>query len=122
MPVSRLSVWEVTEYFTSGQVPGPLGTAHRMTAPYQAFTCADGYITIGAANDRNFAKLARVLGHHEWITDARFAADHQRVAHRDELAALIEDVTAQRAARVLDRASSKRPACRADRSSITRMH
>jgi crotonobetainyl-CoA:carnitine CoA-transferase CaiB-like acyl-CoA transferase len=88
-----LSVWEVTDYFSSGQVPGPLGSAHRMTAPYQAFKCADGYITIGAANDRNFAKLARVLGHHEWIGDARFVADHQRVAHRDELAALIEAVT-----------------------------
>jgi crotonobetainyl-CoA:carnitine CoA-transferase CaiB-like acyl-CoA transferase len=88
-----LSVWEVTDYFSSGQVPGPLGSAHRMTAPYQAFKCADGYITIGAANDRNFVKLARLLGHHEWITDVRFSADHQRVAHRDELAALIEAVT-----------------------------
>ncbi|HUQ89117.1 MAG TPA: CoA transferase [Vicinamibacterales bacterium] len=90
-----LSVWEVTDYFASGQVPGPLGSAHRMTAPYQAFRCADGYITIGAANDRNFAKLARILGHHEWITDARFAADHQRVAHRNELAKMIEVVTAK---------------------------
>lgn len=88
-----LSVWEVTDYFSSGQVPGPLGSAHRMTAPYQAFKCADGYITIGAANDRNFAKLARLLGHHEWLADSRFSADHQRVAHRDELAALIESVT-----------------------------
>jgi len=88
-----LSVWEVTDYFSSGQVPGPLGSAHRMTAPYQAFKCADGYITIGAANDRNFAKLARVLGRHDWLADARFVADHQRVAHREELAALIEAVT-----------------------------
>ena len=90
-----LSVWEVTDYFTSGQVPGPLGTAHRLTAPYQAFKCADRYITIGAANDRNFAKLARVLGHPEWINDARFSADHQRVANRHELAAMIEAVTEQ---------------------------
>jgi formyl-CoA transferase len=88
-----LSVWEVTEYFTTGQVPGPLGSAHRMSAPYQAFRCADGYITIGAANDRNFAKLARVLGRHEWITDPRFTADHLRVQHREELAALIDSVT-----------------------------
>ena len=88
-----LSVWEVTDYFSSGQVPGPLGSAHRMTAPYQAFKCADGYITIGAANDRNFAKLARLLGQHHWLNDPRFTADHQRVAHRDELAALIESLT-----------------------------
>jgi crotonobetainyl-CoA:carnitine CoA-transferase CaiB-like acyl-CoA transferase len=85
-----LSVWEVTDYFSTGQVPGPLGSAHRMTAPYQAFKCSDGYITIGAANDRNFTKLARILGHHEWLVDPRFSADHQRVAHREQLAALIE--------------------------------
>jgi formyl-CoA transferase len=90
-----LSVWEATDYFTSGQVPGPLGSAHRMTAPYQAFRCSDGYVTIGAANDRNFAKLARVLGHPEWISDARFTADHLRVEHRAELAALIDEVTAR---------------------------
>ena len=66
-----------------------------MSAPYQAFRCSDGYVTIGAANDRNFTKLARVLGHPEWITDARFAADHLRVQHRDELASMINEVTAQ---------------------------
>ena len=88
-----LSVWEVTEYFSTGQVPGPLGSAHRMTAPYQAFKCTDGYITIGAANDRNFTKLARLLGHPEWLVDARFSADHQRVAHRETLAAVIEAET-----------------------------
>ena len=98
-----LSVWEVTDYLSSGQVPGPLGSAHRMTAPYQAFKCADGYVTIGAANDRNFAKLARVLGHHEWLADPRFVADHQRVAHRDELAALIEAGHRTAAAEPLDR-------------------
>ncbi len=82
-----LSAWEVAVFGTTGEVPAPLGSAHRLTAPYQAFRCADGYITIGAANDRNFAKVARVLGHHEWLTDARFTGNHQRIAHREELAA-----------------------------------
>jgi formyl-CoA transferase len=88
-----LSVWEATHYFTTGQVPGPIGSAHRLTAPYQAFHCADGYITIGGANDRNFTKIARVLGHHEWITDERFSTNHDRVQHQGELAALIDAVT-----------------------------
>ena len=90
-----LSVWEVTDYFSSGQVPGPLGSAHRMTAPYQAFRCQDGYVTIGAANDRNFTRLARVLGHPEWVNDSRFTADHLRVQHREVLASLINEVTAR---------------------------
>ena len=88
-----LSVWEATHYFTTGQVPGPIGSAHRLTAPYQAFRCADGYITIGGANDRNFTKIARVLGHPEWLTDERFATNHERVQNQADLAALIEAVT-----------------------------
>lgn len=85
-----LSVWEATHYFTTGQVPGPIGSAHRLSAPYQAFRCADGYITIGGANDRNFAKIARVLGHPEWTSDDRFATNDRRIQHRDALAALVE--------------------------------
>ena len=84
-----LSVWEATEYFSGGD-PRPLGSAHRMSAPYQAFRCADGHITIGAANDRVFAKLTTLLGHAEWLTDIRFATDADRVANRAALADLIE--------------------------------
>ena len=89
-----LSVWEAAEYFGGRGVPGPLGSAHRMSAPYQAFRCADGFITVGAANQRTFEKLASLLGHAEWVTDARFASDGARVRHRDELAGLIDAVTA----------------------------
>ncbi|MBM3945313.1 MAG: CoA transferase, partial [SAR202 cluster bacterium] len=44
------TVWESATYFATGQTPGPVGSAHRMTAPYQAFRTSDGYINIGAAN------------------------------------------------------------------------
>ena len=91
-----LSVWEATELFSTGKVPGPLGSAHRMSAPYQAIRCADGYITLGAANDRIFGRLARLLGHPEWLEDERFAVDGVRVANRESLAAAIEAVTAGR--------------------------
>jgi crotonobetainyl-CoA:carnitine CoA-transferase CaiB-like acyl-CoA transferase len=89
-----LSVWEATEYFSGRGVPGPLGSAHRMSAPYQAFRCADGFITVGAANQRTFEKLAALLGHPEWTSDPRFATDDARVTHREALAALIDGVTA----------------------------
>ena len=89
-----LSVWEAAEYF-SGRMPGRLGSAHRMSAPYQAFRCADGFITIGAANDRTFSKLASLLAHEEWVTDPRFATDASRVVHREALAALIESITSE---------------------------
>ena len=91
-----LSVWEATEFFSRGVVPGPLGSAHRMSAPYQAVRCADGYVTLGAANDRIFRRLAELLGHPEWPEDPRFESDSARVANRTALAERIERVTAER--------------------------
>jgi crotonobetainyl-CoA:carnitine CoA-transferase CaiB-like acyl-CoA transferase len=86
-----LSVWEATEYFAGG-MPAALGSAHRMNAPYQAIRCADGYITIGAANERLFRRLCEVLGHPEWTRDADFADNASRVRHREALAARIEEI------------------------------
>ena len=88
-----LSVWEATEFFASGRAPQPMGSAHRMSAPYQALACADGYITIGAANDRLFERLCSLLGHPEWSSDPEYADDTARVANRQALAERIEAVT-----------------------------
>ncbi len=90
-----LSVWEATELFSRGEVPQPLGSAHRMSAPYQAIRCSDGFITLGAANDRLFERLAELLGHPEWCVDAKFASDSVRVTNRATLAAAIEAVTVE---------------------------
>lgn len=89
-----LSVWEATEFFATGVAPQPMGSAHRMSAPYQAVRCADGYMTLAAANDRLFKRLCELLGHAEWTTSPEFASDSLRVENRDKLAALIESVTA----------------------------
>jgi len=91
-----LSVWEATEYFSGRGVPQPTGSAHRMTAPYQAVRCEDGYITLAAANDRLFARLCDLLGHPEWTSRPEFGDDTARIGHRDTLGALIETVTVTR--------------------------
>src|SRR6266849_1848918 len=88
-----LSVWEATEFFSGIGVPTALGSAHRMNAPYQAIRCADGYITLGAANERLFRRLCEVLGHAEWSAEPAFADNASRVAHRAALAAKIELIT-----------------------------
>jgi formyl-CoA transferase len=88
-----LSVWEATEYFSGAGVPLALGSAHRMNAPYQAFRCADGYITLGGANERIFRRLCDTLGHPEWTSMADFADNASRVRHRADLAGRIEAIT-----------------------------
>jgi crotonobetainyl-CoA:carnitine CoA-transferase CaiB-like acyl-CoA transferase len=94
-----LSVWEATEYFAGVGVPGPLGSAHRMVAPYQAVECADGYVTIGASNDRLFRQLCEALGHPEWADLPDFADNPSRVQNRSALAGRIESVTRQQSKR-----------------------
>ena len=74
-------------------VPSALGSAHRMNAPYQAIRCADGYITLGAANERLFRRLCDVFGRAEWIGNPAFADNANRVKHREALAAQIEAIT-----------------------------
>ena len=87
-----LSVWEATQYFSGRGVPEPLGSAHRMNAPYQALRCADGYLTIGAANDRTFRRLCEALGHPEWADDPEYRDDTHRIRNREALVARIEAV------------------------------
>jgi len=88
-----LSVWEATEYFSGAGIPAALGSAHRMNAPYQAIRCADGYITLGAANERLFRRLCDVLEHPEWARLPEYADNASRVANREALAARIEAIT-----------------------------
>jgi crotonobetainyl-CoA:carnitine CoA-transferase CaiB-like acyl-CoA transferase len=89
-----LSVWEATEYFAGIGVPAALGSGHRMNAPYQAIRCADGYITLGAANERLFRRLCAVLGRPGWGGEAAFVDNASRVKNREALAARIESITA----------------------------
>ncbi|MCY4086105.1 MAG: CoA transferase [Actinomycetia bacterium] len=85
--------WEATELWSSGRLPGPLGSAHRLSAPYQAIRTGDGHITIGAFTDRLWQQATQVFGRPEWIDDPRFATGQSRLRHRAELVELIEEVT-----------------------------
>jgi crotonobetainyl-CoA:carnitine CoA-transferase CaiB-like acyl-CoA transferase len=88
--------WQAAIYFATGVSPGPTGSAHVLTAPYQAFRTSDGWINIGGANQANWARIAEVLGHPEWRDDPRFATNAARMQNMDALAALMEVALASR--------------------------
>lgn len=75
---------------------GRWGTAHPSIVPYKGFRTRDGDILIGGGNDRLFGILCDQLGRPEWRADARFTSNDARVAHREELERLIEEVTRTR--------------------------
>ncbi len=85
-----MSVWESTEFWSTGESPEPLGSANRMSAPYQALQTADGYVTVGANNEKLWRLLCKALDAPELIRDKRYADNNARLNHRDELAADLE--------------------------------
>jgi formyl-CoA transferase len=85
------TVWESSVYFAGGEIPGPLGSAHRVSAPYQALRTSDGYLNIGAATQPTWEQLCRAIGLEVLIDDPRFLLPGDRKAHEDELAALLEE-------------------------------
>jgi crotonobetainyl-CoA:carnitine CoA-transferase CaiB-like acyl-CoA transferase len=95
-------------YLLSGIVPRRLGTAHPNTVPYQVFPTRDGHVILGANNDRQFRRLCEFAGAPHLADDPRFTTNAQRLAHREELVALLSDLTRQRTTEhwvdVLDRA------------------
>ena len=89
------TIWESSGFFADGEIPGPLGSAHRVLAPYQALRTSDGYINIGAANQRTWEQLCRAIGQEELIEDQRFKEPGDRKAREGELAALLEAIFSQ---------------------------
>jgi crotonobetainyl-CoA:carnitine CoA-transferase CaiB-like acyl-CoA transferase len=92
-----LTVWEATEYWVTGRAPGPLGSAHRLAAPYQALRASDGWFTVGANNDRLFEAFCRAIERPDLAADARFTGNRDRMRHRDALIAEIERTAAKEA-------------------------
>lgn len=88
--------WHAAVWFATQKSPEPTGSAHILTAPYQAFEASDGWINIGGANQANWERICSVLGHPEWREDLRFATNRDRMAHRETLVALMNAVLRQR--------------------------
>jgi len=91
-----LAIWESAVYLETGEVPGPLGSAHRLTAPYQAFKTADGYVAIGATTPPTWTAFCRVTGLGRLETEAAWRDGSTRNERAGELASIIETVTTTR--------------------------
>jgi formyl-CoA transferase/CoA:oxalate CoA-transferase len=87
--------YQLVGYLGTGEIPGREGSAFAQIAPYQVFPCADGELMIVAGNDKLFRGLCAVL-ELEVGDDERFATNPDRVRHRTELSALIEERTRRR--------------------------
>lgn len=81
-----------SSWLNAGVTLGRSGNDHPSAAPYGVFEASDGYIIVATFNDREFERLANILGHPEWLTDERFARNSERVRNRAALKAAVSDV------------------------------
>jgi len=90
--------WQSAMTFATGISPGALGSAHPLNAPYQAFEAADGWITVGAANQTNWLRLLEALERPDLQEDPRFAVDSGRMANIDDLVVILTGIFKRRPA------------------------
>ncbi|PHH59260.1 hypothetical protein CDD81_3517 [Ophiocordyceps australis] len=83
-------------WLNGGQEARRWGTAHPSIVPYDCFRTADSHLVAGAVNNRQFAKLCRIIGHQDLATDERFATNDARVKNRAELSAILDRLFSQK--------------------------
>ncbi len=87
----------LAEYVHTGIVRERTGNTMLRAAPSNVYQTRDGYwFAIGGNGDNVFRRLTRVLGQPELFEDERFHNNLARVAHHDELDAIISAWVAQR--------------------------
>jgi formyl-CoA transferase len=90
------AIWDICDYWGTGNVPQRIGTANRMAAPYQAVRASDGHFVLGANNDRLYRRLCEAIGRPELIDHPDYATNALRMANRDALIAALETTLVQR--------------------------
>lgn len=94
-----LTTSRAMEYFASGANPVPMGSGIAHVAPSRTFRAADGkYVNISALDEATWRRLAKALELPGLVADPRFDSNASRVAHREELDALLEEAVAARPA------------------------
>jgi crotonobetainyl-CoA:carnitine CoA-transferase CaiB-like acyl-CoA transferase len=84
--------WQSAITFATGVSPGPLGSAHPLSAPYQAFETADGWINLGASNQRTWEKFVSASDAPELGKDPRFASNEARMNNLSALIAALQPI------------------------------
>ncbi len=85
-----LSIWETAEYWGTGRLPAPIGSANRMSAPYQTVRASDRYFVMGAANQKLWVGLCEVIDRCDLIGNPLYLDNVERLKNREKLIVELE--------------------------------
>ena len=85
---------QALNFLVGGKTPVRMGNQHPNLAPYAVVVVADGHMILATGNDAQFARTCEVLGLAGMATDPRFLRNHDRLANREVMMALIGGRTA----------------------------
>lgn len=88
------AVWHLNAGFTPARTRH---SAHPSLVPFQAFEAKDGWLVVGCAKEKFWARLAALVGHPEWAQPGSpYATFADRQRRKPELLPLLEDIFRQK--------------------------
>lgn len=90
---STFEIHHLNSVLMTGHVPKRNGTAQHNTAPYEAIRTRTGLVMIGVSTPAVWRRLLDAIDDGRIEADPRFSTNADRVAHRHELVAVLEDLT-----------------------------
>ena len=89
--IMKLTESQLTEYAANGTLHRRLGNRMEDTAPRGAYRCEDGgWVALSGSTQQVAERVLRTIGGDALVGDPRFRTNVDRVAHGEELDALIE--------------------------------
>jgi len=86
--------YQAGRYFATGEAPPSSGNQHPTIVPYGVYRASDAYFNLAVGTEDLWRRFCAALELEPLRADPRFATNRERLAHRDELNALLEPLFA----------------------------
>jgi formyl-CoA transferase len=86
--------YQAGRYFATGEAPPSSGNQHPTIVPYGVYRASDAYFNLAVGTEDLWRRFCAALELEPLRADPRFATNRDRLAHRDQLNALLEPLFA----------------------------
>ncbi|ASM71326.1 MULTISPECIES: CaiB/BaiF CoA transferase family protein [Roseobacteraceae] len=96
--------FQAARWLIDGEVPEQAGNNHPTAVPMGVYPTSDGSMNIAVTGNRMWQDFCAVVDRCDLIEDARYATARQRLKNRDELNAMLHEITRTRTSKDLTEA------------------